>query len=87
MKKVLILIVLFIAIYNFSFIYDNENFSEVVIFEQIEALGHNESSGDGYTICTVGDKTINSAVKEVTWCGDCKVHRVVEKGDGRCKIG
>lgn len=87
MKKVLMLVVIAIAVLNFSFIYDYENIPEVLIFEQIEALGHNESSGDGYTVCTVGDKITNSSVSQVTWCGDCKVHRVVKKGDGRCKVG
>ena len=88
MLKILsILTILFIGI-NLYITNANKEITNSLFLTNIEALSFNESdSGDGYTVCIVGDRTIDSSVEPRTWCGNCRSVRVVQKGDEKCKIG
>ena len=88
MLKILsILTILFIGI-NLYITNANKEITNSLFLTNIEALSFNVSdSGDFYTLCLVGDRTIDCSVVPRSWCGNCRSVRVVQKGDGKCKIG
>lgn len=58
----------------------------LISLDNIEALADGETPGTGVekVQCVTGQKSLNTAYSAQRWCGDCKMYRIIQTGDGHC---
>lgn len=74
MKKILLLsIVVLLAVFNLYIVNTAKSNSHIFSLVNMEALGldETESADKPYTLCKVGNRTVNNTGEYYIWCGDC----------------
>ena len=90
MKKIFLLLTCFCIVFiNTITLTPSFKSKCFLTLDQVECLARNEGDGSvkPYIKCAMGSiDTGIHGVYSVVWCGDCKAHRVLVKGDGDCRL-